>query len=154
MNDRPDVAADAHGGIFLTGVIEGFYGRPWSAPERLELFDWMAGFGLNTYLYAPKDDLKHRSLWRDTYSPEEADALAATARACSARGLRFIYALSPGLDIRFGSDRDQECLRARIEQMLALGCEHFALLFDDIPNRMHAKDSYSDGDRSPPRSAT
>ena len=141
MNDRPDVAADAHGGIFLTGVIEGFYGRPWSAPERLELFDWMAGFGLNTYLYAPKDDLKHRSLWRDTYSPEEADALAATARACSARGLRFIYALSPGLDIRFGSDRDRMCLRARIEQMLALGCQHFALLFDDIPDRMHAEDS-------------
>ena len=26
---------------------------------------------MNTYLYAPKDDLKHRALWRDLYSPEE-----------------------------------------------------------------------------------
>ena len=140
MNDRPDVASGAQGG-FLAGAIEGFYGRPWSTPERIELFDWMADFGLNTYLYAPKDDLKHRTLWRESYSPEEADALAATIRDCAARGLRFIYALSPGLDIRFGSDHDRMCLRARLEQMLALGSEHFALLFDDIPDRMHAEDS-------------
>src|SRR2546428_9329840 len=45
---------------FLAGVIEGFYGQPWSQPERLELFDWMAAWGLNCYLYAPKDDLKQR----------------------------------------------------------------------------------------------
>ena len=46
---------------FLAGVIEGFYGEPWSLAERFELFDWMAAWGLNTYLYAPKDDLKHRT---------------------------------------------------------------------------------------------
>lgn len=28
--------------------------------------------GLNTYLYAPKDDCKHRAMWRDLYSVEEA----------------------------------------------------------------------------------
>ena len=127
MNDRPDVASGASDSGFLAGAIEGFYGRPWSAVERLELFEWMAAFGLNTYLYAPKDDLKHRTLWRERYSPEEADALAGTIRDCIARGLRFIYALSPGLDIRFGSDQDRACLRARVEQMLALGCDHVAL---------------------------
>ncbi len=47
---------------FLAGVIEGFYGQPWTQAERFELFDWMASWGLNTYLYAPKDDLKHRAL--------------------------------------------------------------------------------------------
>ena len=26
---------------------------------------------MTTYLYAPKDDLKHRALWRDLYTPEE-----------------------------------------------------------------------------------
>jgi len=53
---------------FLAGVIEGFYGQPWSQAERFELFDWMADWGLNTYLYAPKDDLKHRAIWREAYS--------------------------------------------------------------------------------------
>jgi protein O-GlcNAcase/histone acetyltransferase len=141
MTDGPDVASGASDSGFQAGVIEGFYGRPWSTVERLELFEWMAASGLNTYLYAPKDDLKQRALWRERYSPEEAAALAGTIRDCVARGLRFIYALSPGLDIRFGSDHDRMCLRARLEQMLALGGQHFALLFDDIPDRMHAEDA-------------
>ncbi len=29
-------------------------------------------WGLNTYLYAPKDDYKHRMFWREMYSVEEA----------------------------------------------------------------------------------
>lgn len=29
-------------------------------------------WGLNAYLYAPKDDYKHRMYWRDLYSLEEA----------------------------------------------------------------------------------
>ena len=36
---------------FLSGVIEGFYGKPWARPERFTVFDWMAAWGLNTYLY-------------------------------------------------------------------------------------------------------
>lgn len=28
--------------------------------------------GLNTYMYAPKDDYKHRACWRELYSVEEA----------------------------------------------------------------------------------
>ena len=32
----------------------------------------MSGWGLNTYLYAPKDDLKQRAIWRELYSAAEA----------------------------------------------------------------------------------
>jgi len=125
---------------FLAGVIEGFYGQPWSPAERFELFDWMAGWGLNTYLYAPKDDLKHRASWRELYSAAEAATLGAVVRACAQRGLRFIYALSPGLDIRYSDAAELIQLKKRFEQMLALGCQHFALLFDDVPDRLAAED--------------
>jgi protein O-GlcNAcase / histone acetyltransferase len=140
MTDGPSVAPGAPDAGFLSGVIEGFYGPPWSASERCELFDWMTAFGLDTYLYAPKDDLKHRALWREAYSASEAEVLAALVRACAERGLRFVYGLSPGLDIRYSDGTDRACLRARTEQMLALGCGHFGLLFDDIPDRMRAED--------------
>lgn len=40
------------------------------------LFDRMQNSGLNTYMYAPKDDYKHRAYWRDLYSVEEAGVLA------------------------------------------------------------------------------
>ena len=125
---------------FLAGVIEGFYGQPWSQAERFELFDWMAGWGLNTYLYAPKDDLKHRAIWRELYSASEAAPLGELIRACKQQTIRFIYALSPGLDIRYSDDADLIRLKRRLEQMLGLGCQHFALLFDDIPDRMAAED--------------
>ena len=125
---------------FLVGVIEGFYGQPWTQAERFELFEWMAGWGLNTYLYAPKDDLKHRSVWRELYSPSEAEELGKMIRASADRNLRFVYALNPGLDIRYAKEGDLDCLRKRFEQMMGLGCRHFSLLFDDIPDRMDAED--------------
>jgi len=130
---------------FLAGVIEGFYGQPWSQAERFELFDWMAGWGLNTYLYAPKDDLKHRAIWREFYTASEAAPLGELIRACKQRTLRFIYALSPGLDIRFSDGVDLTHLKQRFEQMLGLGCQHFALLFDDIPDRMATEDAKAFG---------
>lgn len=34
--------------------------------------DRLQKWGLNTYLYAPKDDYKHRMFWREMYSVEEA----------------------------------------------------------------------------------
>ena len=125
---------------FLAGVIEGFYGPPWSRAERLELFRWMSGCGLNTYLYAPKDDLKQRVLWREFYSPSESDELKYLINACHSSGIRFVYALSPGLSIHYSSEQDQQILRQRFEQMLTLGCRHFCLLFDDIPDRMDPAD--------------
>ena len=123
---------------FLAGVIEGFYGPPWSQAERVELFDWMAAWGLNTYLYAPKDDLKHRAIWRELYSTAEAEALLQLIRACEQCQIRFIYALSPGLDIRYGDEAELGHLQRRLAQMQGLGCRHFALLFDDIPEGLDA----------------
>ena len=125
---------------FLAGVIEGFYGPPWSQTERFELFDWMAGWGLNTYLYAPKDDLHHRAAWREVYPAAQAETLRQLIESCRQRNIRFIYALSPGLDIRYSNETELDHLKARFEQMLALGCQHFSLFFDDIPDRLNAHD--------------
>jgi protein O-GlcNAcase/histone acetyltransferase len=132
--------ATRESGTFLTGVIEGFYGQPWSASVRFELVGWMAGWGLNTYLYAPKDDLKHRAMWRERYSPEETAPLEGSIRACGQRNIRFIYALSPGLDIRYSDPSEVARLKDRFDQMLGLGCQDFALLFDDIPARLADED--------------
>ena len=125
---------------FLSGVIEGFYGKPWTSAERLELFGWMARWGLNTYFYAPKDDLHHRALWREPYSAADLGELAQLVDACRQRNIRFVYALSPGLDIRYRDETDLDRLYARVEQMLAVGCEHFSLLFDDIPGFLSPQD--------------
>jgi protein O-GlcNAcase/histone acetyltransferase len=125
----------------LTGVIEGFYGKPWSALERLQLLAWMADWALDTYVYAPKDDLHHRTLWREPYPAADAADLGALIRACGASGIRFVFALGPGLDLRYSDPADLTRLEARFDQMHAIGCRDFALLFDDIPDRLAPPDA-------------
>ncbi|MBL9189430.1 MAG: beta-N-acetylglucosaminidase domain-containing protein [Opitutaceae bacterium] len=123
---------------FLSGVIEGFYGPPWSAAERGQLLGWMQEWGLDTYLHAPKDDLKHRAIWRECHTAEEAEPLRQLIRACAAHGVRFIPALGPGLDLRYDDPAEIAALEKRFAQLRALGAQDFALLFDDIPERPDA----------------
>uniref|UniRef100_A0A8C8FQN8 protein O-GlcNAcase n=1 Tax=Oncorhynchus tshawytscha TaxID=74940 RepID=A0A8C8FQN8_ONCTS len=126
---------------FLCGVVEGFYGRPWSMEQRKVLFQWMQRWELNTYLYGPKDDLKHRLLWREVYSPEEEGQLRTLIVESEKRGLRFVYSLSPGQDIVFSSACDLSLLKRKLRQVSKLGCQAFAILFDDIDHSLCQADS-------------
>lgn len=125
---------------FLGGVVEGFYGQPWTHDQRLSLFDQMVGWGLNTYFYAPKDDLKHRAAWRESYDADEIATLQTLVKACRGRGINFVYGLSPGLNIRFAEVSEREAIQLRFQQMLQIGVQHFALLFDDLPGKMADED--------------
>lgn len=49
------------------GVIEGFYGNPWSDADRKSQFDFYGKNKLNIYVYGPKDDPYHRTKWRENY---------------------------------------------------------------------------------------
>ncbi|KAG7486145.1 hypothetical protein JOB18_025964 [Solea senegalensis] len=121
---------------FISGVVEGFYGRPWTMEQRTELFKREQKWGLNSYLYAPKDDYKHRMYWRDLYSAEEAEQLVALISAAKQHNVEFIYALSPGLDITFSSPKEVAALKRKLEQVREFGCRSFSLLFDDIKSEM------------------
>lgn len=125
----------------LTGVIEGFYGRAWTHAQRLEMLHWIAGAGMNTFVYGPKDDIKIRARWRETYDAAEAAALAELAEAARGRGLNFMVAIAPCLDVVYSDPRDLAALTGRLDQLLGLGVKHFALLFDDIPAQMAAADA-------------
>ncbi len=125
----------------LTGVIEGFYGLPWTPPQRAQLFAWMQAAALNTYMYAPKDDPHHRGRWRDPYSGPLLDEVSQLIRSCHQHGLRFLYALGPGLDLRYADPQDVATLEQRFAQLAQLGCHAFALLFDDIPPHLAPADA-------------
>ncbi|CAF1144432.1 unnamed protein product [Rotaria sordida] len=125
---------------FLCGVIEGYYGRPWSFNQRKTLFEYCLRFGLNTYVYAPKDDAKHRSRWRDLYSSEESSELSQLIHIAKRYGIKFIYALSPGLDIIYSSEKDLTSLKRKFDQLSTFGCEYWAILFDDIESEMSQQD--------------
>ncbi|XP_041116614.1 protein O-GlcNAcase-like isoform X2 [Polyodon spathula] len=121
---------------FISGVVEGFYGRPWTMEQRKELFRRLQKWGLNTYLYAPKDDYKHRVFWREMYSVEEAEQLMTLISAAKEYGIEFIYAISPGLDITFSNQKEVVTLKRKLDQISQFGCKSFALLFDDIEHNI------------------
>jgi protein O-GlcNAcase/histone acetyltransferase len=126
---------------FFAGVVEGFYGRPWSTAQRHRLFGWMQQWGLSTYFYTPKDDLKHRTRWRLRYTAKEAAGLGSLIGDARRHGVDFIYGIGPGLDVEHSSPRDVRVLQRKAEQILDLGGRHFALLFDDIAPKLSAADT-------------
>lgn len=119
------------------GVIEGFYGTAWSQEYRLDLMKFMGKTGLNMYIYAPKDDLKHREQWRRAYTAAELEKLAQLASRAAEYKVKFVYAISPGLDISLGSryEKDREKLFEKCESMYSIGVRNFAILLDDISSR-------------------
>jgi protein O-GlcNAcase / histone acetyltransferase len=126
---------------FRSGVVEGFYGRPWTFAQRHQVVGWLQRFGLNTYLHAPKDDLKHRVLWRKRLDTEEAADFKKLLAVCNSADVRFIYSIAPGWDGHFakgaGSSSKSSltgALKRRFRQLLELGCRDFAVMFDDVPN--------------------
>jgi hypothetical protein len=114
------------------GLIEGFYGPPWSWSARAEVMRWCHERGMTLYLYGPKDDPLHRERWREAYPP---DALDGFAGLVAEETLRVGFAISPGLSIDPTSADERAALAAKVDQVLALGIDVIALLLDDIPVR-------------------
>ncbi|KFB46846.1 AGAP002287-PA-like protein [Anopheles sinensis] len=125
---------------FICGVVEGFYGRPWTTEQRKDLFRKLKQWGMDSYIYAPKDDYKHRAYWRELYTVEEADHLTGLITAAHEQGINFYYALSPGLDITYSSSKEVATLKRKLDQVSQFGCKAFALLFDDIEPEMSKPD--------------
>lgn len=124
----------------FSGVIEGFYGRDWTLPERLMVMGWMQAAGMDTYIHGPKDDVHVRARWRTPYAPAQLAALANLKAEAQTRGLRFLMSLAPCLDVTYSSDADRAAIMARINQMIGIGVTGVALLYDDIPNELPQAD--------------
>jgi protein O-GlcNAcase/histone acetyltransferase len=124
-----------------SGVIEGFYGRPWSLAQRVEMLDWISAAGMNVFAYAPKDDIKLRAWWRELYDANELRALADLAGEAARRGVGFMVAIAPCLDIRYSDPGEIEALRLRLAQLQEIGVRLFALLFDDVPSGLRPEDA-------------
>ncbi len=125
--------ADTDSALPIRGTIEGFYGPPWSHQQRLAHLAFSVEVGLNTYVYAPKDDPLHRERWRDPYPPAGLEQIAELAGTAHALGLRFVYALHPALSMRFADDKEHAALADKAAHLFSAGVRSFALLFDDVP---------------------
>lgn len=114
------------------GLIEGFYGTPWSHQDRLDLMDYLGAHKMNTFEYAPKDDPYHRQRWREPYPEDKLAELGELADRAAANHVDFTFALSPGLSICYTSQADFDALIAKFESLYELGTRSFNIPLDDI----------------------
>ena len=123
ITDYPDVP--------YRGVVEGFYGTPWSHQARLSQIAFYARHKMNVYIYGPKDDPWHRDKWREPYPEAEAKRISELATYARSLGVNFYWAIHPGVDIKW-TEQDRDYLVAKLEKMYDLGVRSFAVFFDDI----------------------
>ncbi|MFT5441205.1 MAG: hyaluronoglucosaminidase [Myxococcota bacterium] len=118
------------------GIVEGYYGAAYTHEDRLELINLMGLWGLNRYLYAPKDDPLHREHWRDNYPQQSLDEFKALIEAGAKAGVQVGFAVSPGLSIRYADPEDRDALLRKFKSFRDLGSRFFALTLDDVPSTL------------------
>jgi len=123
------------------GIVEGFFGPPWSMSHRAALFEFGAKRGMNTYLYAPKDDPYHRERWQESYPESGWKELLQLIRSAQECRIDFAYGIHPGKGLCFSAEEPITTLLTKAERFYEAGVRTFAVLFDDIPSRLeHTED--------------
>lgn len=118
------------------GVIEGFYGTPWSHQARLDVLKFAGRQKTNTYIYSPKDDPLLREKWRALYSNEDLKELQELVDTATANHIRFTYALSPGIDSCYSREADLNFAVAKLESLYSIGVRSFVIPLDDIATKV------------------
>ncbi len=118
------------------GIVEGFYGEPWSHKQRLDMMRFEGDHGMNVYYYAPKDDPYHRRLWREPYPPSRMKELGELADTARQNFVNFCFAISPGLSMTYSSPDDFQKLTGKLDSVSKLGVSCFALFLDDVPQQL------------------
>lgn len=117
---------------FKTGLIEGFYGAPWSWVERNDMIDFLSGNGYSYYIYAPKADRKLREDWHLEWNSKEFEEVSAFREKCRDKGIEFGIGLSP-FELYFNwNDEGKDLLRKKIADINKLEPEILWILFDDM----------------------
>ena len=125
--DWPDLPA--------RGVVEGYYGAPWSFEARCSIFRFMGRNKMNTYIYAPKDDPFHHG--HGCYKPypeQKAAELRDLIKYARQNHVRFVWAIHPANTVRWNQNggKDQlDALCVKLQQMYDLGVRDFGVLVDD-----------------------
>ena len=128
----PEVEIKDYPSVRYRGVVEGFYGTPWSHQARLRQLKFYGENKMNTYIYGPKDDPYHSAPnWRLPYPDKEAAQLQELVAVANENEVDFVWAIHPGQDIKWNQE-DRDLLLAKFEKMYQLGVRSFAVFFDDI----------------------
>jgi hyaluronoglucosaminidase len=116
----------------VRGVVEGFYGKPWTHAQKLKAIEFFADCNMNTYFLAPKDDPLQRFNWRSPFTAEYLSSTKELIDLGKIHGIDFVLCVSPGLSVEYSNEADVDAVVNRFKQLTDLGAKHFGMLWDDI----------------------
>ena len=113
------------------GVIEGYFGRPWSHENRKHVVARLRDLGYSFFHYAPKADSFLRRRWRESHPSAAFAELADLSVHCRRVGVRFGVGLSPYELYRDFSSAAKADFLAKVRALEDIGLDELAILFDD-----------------------
>jgi hypothetical protein len=123
---------------FKLGVVEGFFGLPWSWDARTAYADKLSHYGFNTYLYAPKGDRFLRQDWHLAFPQDHLDKLQSLALIYKNKKLDFGLGLSPFELYRNFNTENKSLLKAKLEQIDSINPSILCILFDDMQGDLNS----------------
>ena len=126
------------------GIIEGYYGVPYSAEVTKDLFRFMARYKLNMYMYGAKSDPYHSQKWDQAYptsitaeqrrlgylSQSMLRDITKVAHQCK---VNFIWAIHPGSAFTNASNTTVVSkIMTKFQNMYRLGVRQFGICVDDV----------------------
>ena len=131
------------------GIVEGYYGTPYSVESIISLLDFFKEYKLNTFIYGPKADPYHAGFWQEDYpvsitdeerkkgylTQDDMRRISEKAMECN---VHFIWAIHPAMQnsIDFSSpsamDPGIEKIMEKFGKMYDLGVRGFGVFIDDI----------------------
>ncbi len=114
------------------GIIEGFYGKPWTWESRAETVSFLAPYGYRFYIYAPKADQYLRRRWQEPHPDNMAASIRSFAAHCKSISVRFGIGLSPYELFNNFDDASRDALAKKLAFFDEAGVDDLAILFDDM----------------------
>lgn len=115
------------------GVIEGFYGEPWSWGERTDYVTFLRKHGFSFYIYAPKADGYLRKKWREPFPRALEEKLSRLAGQCHSAGIEFGVGFSPYEIYLSAFDLEaKRLLQNRVDAFNRIGVDKLGILMDDM----------------------
>lgn len=126
------------------GIIEGYYGVPYSAEVTKDLFRFMARYKMNMYMYGAKSDPYHSQKWDQAYptsitseqrrlgylSQSMLRSIVNVAHQCK---VNFIWAIHPGSNFTNSSNTTVVSkIMTKFQNMYRLGVRQFGICVDDV----------------------
>ncbi len=143
-SDLPCVTIYDYADVKNRGIIEGYYGVPYTAEVTKDLFRFMARYKMNTYMYGAKSDPYHSRYWSDPYPTTitaheqrigylTQDMMRDITAVAHETKVNFIWAIHPGN--AFANAEDPQVLdkiMAKFGSMHQLGVRQFGVFVDDV----------------------